>query len=106
MNKKHLTLAQAGEMLSVHRDTIYRWVKAGAIEAVVMPSPSGKRNSYRIHIDTVKKLLTPQTYGNGNTKNKKDTRSGCGTLPTFGSAGGDSPGMEQSSEKNNVPVQK
>jgi len=41
-----LTVAEAAEMLSVSRKTVYRWIKEGRLSACVIRLPSG-----RIRID-------------------------------------------------------
>jgi excisionase family DNA binding protein len=51
-----LTVSEVAEILRVDETTVRRWVKIGALEAVVLPHLN-KRQAYRIKRDTLEKLL-------------------------------------------------
>jgi len=51
-----LTVSEVAEILRVDETTVRRWVKIGALEAVVLPHLN-KRQAYRIKRDTLDKLL-------------------------------------------------
>ena len=59
---KMMTIQQVAEFLAVDDTTVRRWIKAGAIEAVILPSlPGAKRQSYRIHYDILRTLVKPES---------------------------------------------
>jgi excisionase family DNA binding protein len=51
-----LTVSEVAEILRVDETTVRRWVKIGALEAVVLPHLN-KRQAYRIKRETLNKLL-------------------------------------------------
>jgi excisionase family DNA binding protein len=51
-----LTVSEVAEILRVDETTVRRWVKIGALEAVVLPHVN-KRQAYRIKKETLNKLL-------------------------------------------------
>jgi excisionase family DNA binding protein len=51
-----LTVSEVAEILRVDDTTVRRWVKIGALEAVVLPHVN-KRQAYRIKRETLSKLL-------------------------------------------------
>ena len=51
-----LTVREVAEQLRVDDTTVRRWVKIGALEAVVLPHVN-KRQAYRIKRETLNKLL-------------------------------------------------
>ncbi|GHO96149.1 hypothetical protein KSF_061970 [Reticulibacter mediterranei] len=51
-----LTVSEVAEILRVDDTTVRRWVKIGALEAVVLPHVN-KRQAYRIKRETLNKLL-------------------------------------------------
>ena len=51
-----MTVSEVADALRVDDTTVRRWVKAGVLEAVVLPHLN-KRQSYRIKRDTLSKLL-------------------------------------------------
>ncbi len=56
-----LTINEVAEILRVNPTTCRRWVKQGALEAIVLPHVN-KREAYRIKRETVDRLLaTPAT---------------------------------------------
>jgi excisionase family DNA binding protein len=55
-----LTIQEVARILRVDDTTVRRWVKRGAMEAVVLPCV-GLRQAYRVKRETVDKLL-----GEGN----------------------------------------
>jgi excisionase family DNA binding protein len=47
--KKLFTVSEVAELLRVDDTTVRRWIKQGALEAVVLPvRPGGTRQAYRI----------------------------------------------------------
>ncbi|GHO95900.1 hypothetical protein KSF_059480 [Reticulibacter mediterranei] len=52
-----LTVSEVAQILRVDETTVRRWVKIGALEAVVLPHVN-KRQAYRIKKETLDKLLT------------------------------------------------
>jgi excisionase family DNA binding protein len=51
-----LTVAEVAAILRVDQTTVRRWVKLGALEAVVLPHRN-VRQAYRIKRETLEKLL-------------------------------------------------
>jgi excisionase family DNA binding protein len=51
-----LTVSEVAEILRVDDTTVRRWVKQGALEAVVLPHVNA-RQAYRIKRDTLNKVL-------------------------------------------------
>jgi excisionase family DNA binding protein len=51
-----LTVSEVAKILRVDDTTVRRWVKIGALEAVVLPRVS-KRQAYRIKRATLNKVL-------------------------------------------------
>jgi excisionase family DNA binding protein len=51
-----LTVSEVAQILRVDDTTVRRWVKLGALEAVVLPHVN-KRQAYRIKKETLNKLL-------------------------------------------------
>ena len=51
-----LTVSEVAEILRVDDTTVRRWVKIGALDAVVLPHVN-KRQAYRIRRETLNKLL-------------------------------------------------
>jgi len=51
-----LTVSEVAEILRVDETTVRRWVKIGALKAVVLPHLN-KRQAYRIRRETLEKLL-------------------------------------------------
>ena len=51
-----LTVSEVAEILRVDDTTVRRWVKQGALEAVVLPHVNA-RKAYRIKRDTLNKVL-------------------------------------------------
>jgi excisionase family DNA binding protein len=51
-----LTVSEVAQILRVDETTVRRWVKIGALEAVVLPHVN-KRQAYRIKRETLDKLL-------------------------------------------------
>ena len=54
-----LTISEVAQVLRVDDTTVRRWVKQGALEAVVLPHVN-TRQGYRIRRETLDKLLTGQ----------------------------------------------
>jgi excisionase family DNA binding protein len=55
-----LTVSEVAEILRVDDTTVRRWVKQGALEAVVLPHVN-ERQAYRIKRETVNKILKDET---------------------------------------------
>lgn len=51
-----LTISEVAEVLRVDETTVRRWVKIGALDAVILPHVN-KRQAYRIKRETLNKLL-------------------------------------------------
>jgi excisionase family DNA binding protein len=51
-----LTVSEVAEILRVDGTTVRRWVKQGALEAVILPHMN-ERQAYRIKRETVNKIL-------------------------------------------------
>lgn len=51
-----LTVAEVADILRVDDTTVRRWVKQGALEAVVLPHVN-ERQAYRIKRETIDKML-------------------------------------------------
>lgn len=56
MNNELLTIAEFAQIVRVDESTARRWVKAGTLEAVVLPHRNA-RQAYRIKRDVLNKLL-------------------------------------------------
>lgn len=54
-----LTVSEVADILRVDDTTVRRWIKCGAMEAVILPH-MGKRTGYRIKRETVDKLFKTQ----------------------------------------------
>ena len=54
--KELFTVAEVATILRVDSTTIRRWVKQGALEAVVLPH-THERQAYRIKRETIEKIL-------------------------------------------------
>jgi excisionase family DNA binding protein len=54
-----LTVSEVARILRVDDTTVRRWVKAGALEAVVLPHVNA-RQAYRIKRETLNKVLGDQ----------------------------------------------
>jgi excisionase family DNA binding protein len=52
-----LTVHEVARVLRVDDTTVRRWIKNGALEAVVLPH-SGPRTGYRIKRETLERVLT------------------------------------------------
>jgi excisionase family DNA binding protein len=62
MSNELLTVSEVARILRVDDTTVRRWVKQGALEAVVLPHVND-RQAYRIKRETLNKVLgagTPQ----------------------------------------------
>jgi excisionase family DNA binding protein len=55
-----LTINEVAQQLRCDATTIRRWVKNGAMEAVSLPHV-GKRQSYRVRLDTLNNILQTTT---------------------------------------------
>ncbi len=55
-----LTVSEVADLLRVDDTTVRRWVKMGALEAVILPHVN-ERQAYRIKRETVEKLLGETT---------------------------------------------
>lgn len=51
-----LTVSEVARMLRVDNTTVRRWIKLGALEAVVLPRVN-ERQSYRIKRETLDRVL-------------------------------------------------
>jgi excisionase family DNA binding protein len=51
-----LTVSEVAEVLRVDDTTVRRWVKQGALDAIVLPHVN-ERQAYRIRRETLEKLL-------------------------------------------------
>lgn len=58
------TVSEVAEILRVDDTTVRRWVKQGALEAIVLPHVN-ERQAYRIKRETLKKVLGE---GEGNLR--------------------------------------
>ncbi len=52
-----LTVSEVADILRVDDTTLRRWIRRGALEAVVLPRGNGRRIIYRIRRATVDALL-------------------------------------------------
>jgi excisionase family DNA binding protein len=52
-----LTVAEVAGILRVDNTTVRRWVKIGALEAIVLPHVKDGHQAYRIKRETLDKLL-------------------------------------------------
>ena len=52
-----LTVSEVAEILRVDDTSVRRWVKIGALEAVVLPH-ANKRQAYRIKRETLNRILS------------------------------------------------
>ena len=55
-----LTVAEVAEILRIDDTTVRRWIKQGALEAIVLPHV-GERQAYRVQRDTVQAILDDKT---------------------------------------------
>ena len=55
-----LTVSEVAAILRVDDTTVRRWVKQGALEAVVLPHLN-QRQAYRVKKQTLDKLMNAQT---------------------------------------------
>ena len=55
-----LTVSEVADILRVDDTTVRRWVKQGALEAIILPHVN-ERQAYRIKRETLNKLLAGQT---------------------------------------------
>ncbi len=55
-----LTVSEVAEILRVDDTTVRRWVKQGALEAIILPHVN-ERQAYRIKRETLEKLLGSNT---------------------------------------------
>jgi excisionase family DNA binding protein len=62
-----LTVSEVAEILRVDDTTVRRWVKQGALDAIVLPHVN-ERQAYRIRRETLEKLL-------GTTKSEELARA-------------------------------
>ncbi len=53
-----LTVSEVAQQLRVDDTTVRRWIKIGALEAVLLPH-IGKRQGYRIKKNTLDDMLKP-----------------------------------------------
>ena len=51
-----LTVYEVAQVLRVNDTTVRRWIKSGSLEAIRLPHLN-RRESYRIHQETIDKLL-------------------------------------------------
>lgn len=59
-----LTIKQAAKTLGVHETTVRRWIRNGALEAIILPTRrESKRKSIRITQATIDKILEPKLVG-------------------------------------------
>ncbi len=54
-----LTISEVADILRVDDTTVRRWVKEGALEAVILPH-ANERQSYRIRRETLNKVLNSE----------------------------------------------
>ena len=66
-----LTVSEVANLLRVDDTTVRRWVKMGALEAVVLPHVN-ERQAYRIRRSTLEKLIGSSIQA--EEKEKKDTK--------------------------------
>ncbi len=59
-NEELLTVREVARQLRVDDTTVRRWLKSGALEAIVLPHP-GNRMSYRIKQTTLDNLMKEKT---------------------------------------------
>lgn len=55
-----LTVSEVAEILNVDDTTVRRWIKAGALAAVILPHVN-LRQGYRIKRETINKVLDDTT---------------------------------------------
>lgn len=55
-NNSLMTVSEVAKVLRVDDTTVRRWIKEGALEAVVLPHTDGRR-AYRIKSETLNKVL-------------------------------------------------
>lgn len=60
MESELLTVSEVSETLRVDDTTVRRWIKQGALKAVILPHVR-ERQAYRIHRATLDKLLCLDT---------------------------------------------
>jgi excisionase family DNA binding protein len=63
-----LTVAEVAQILRVDDTTVRRWVKQGALDAVILPH-TNERQAYRIKRETLAKLLGHTTEDSTLTGN-------------------------------------
>lgn len=56
MNNDLLTVAEVARALRVDEATVRRWVKLGALEAIILPHVN-TRQGYRVKKETLQKIL-------------------------------------------------
>ena len=56
MSSELLTISEVADVLRVDDTTVRRWIKAGAMEAVILPH-LGERQGYRVKRETLDKVL-------------------------------------------------
>ena len=65
MNNELLTINEVSKILRVDPTTVRRWIKRGAMEAVILPHVNA-RESYRVKQSTLNNVLsTPAVASNG-----------------------------------------
>lgn len=57
-----LTISEVAQVLRVDDTTVRRWVKQGALEAVVLPHVNA-RQAYRVRRETLAKVLDTSSLG-------------------------------------------
>ena len=57
-----LTVREVARRLRVDDTTVRRWIKGGALEAVVLPH-RGRRQAYRVKRGVLRRALAPQLPG-------------------------------------------
>jgi excisionase family DNA binding protein len=66
-----LTVSEVARILRVDDTTVRRWVKQGALEAVVLPHVN-ERQAYRVRRSTLDKLLGTSSISTSSSGKKKD----------------------------------
>lgn len=51
-----MTVAEVAKDLRVDDTTVRRWIKTGALKAVLLPH-AGRRKSYRVSKETIQKII-------------------------------------------------
>ena len=52
-----LTVDAVADMFKVHPGTVKGWIKAGLLEAIELPTPTGRRTMYRVRESSVDKFF-------------------------------------------------